>query len=676
VGHFTYRTRSASARDSAHSFVESTSFFSAGVSLAETVDVENGNNSFSGVVEEPEIPADGEMTYICDEFDGCIDDYMDFKYVSNSDADGSNDSDSDESSLQNLLRGWVATYSVSFVSLSALLSILRQHIPDLPKDPRTLMGTPRDACTDIKCVSKGSYYHFGVESGIKSMLESSQYERVEGGNIVSMQINIDGIPLFKSTGGQFWPILGKLALPFASEPFVIGIFSGVNKPGNLNFLTDLVAECKSLMQSGIAHINHLFQFSIHSVICDAPARSFIKNVKGHASYSACERCMVSGVWNGKMTFPDINAVKRSDVAFDEMQDADHHKGQSPLSELGIGMVSQFVIDYMHLVCLGVVRRLIWLWMSGPVNVQTRLRAKSVSDISECLICFQKFIPVEFARKPRSLVHWQRWKATEFRQFLLYTGPVALMGKVSNAVYNNFMLLSVGMFLLLNKNFACKAEYVDYAEELLQLFVKHFADLYGTNMLVYNVHNIIHLADDARKYGALDSVSAFCFENFLGKMIRLVRKPNRPLQQVIRRLWEQRQYRNTCERTSVRSGPAAEHCSVNIPVGIGHCRQYKQLYVSGVLLSVQNGDNCITVGTDIVLIKNIIVKDSEIMLVYMKFFHVMDFFDYPVKSSHIGIHYVSDLSSELSVFRNFSEFYIKNVMLPYNNGFVVIPLIHF
>jgi len=120
--------------------VESTSFFSAVVSLAETVDVENGNNSFSGVVEEPEIPADGEMTYICDEFDGCIDDDMDFKCVSNSDADGSNDSDSDESSLQNRLRGWVATYSVSFVSLSALLSILRLHIPDLPKDPRTLNG--------------------------------------------------------------------------------------------------------------------------------------------------------------------------------------------------------------------------------------------------------------------------------------------------------------------------------------------------------------------------------------------------------------------------------------------------------------------------------------------------------------------------------------------------------
>jgi len=48
----------------------------------------------------------------------------------------------------------------------------------------------------------------------------------------------------------------------------------------------------------------------------------------------------------------------------------------------------------------------------------------VADISECLYGFSEFMPVEFAQEPRALIHWQRWKATEFRQFLLYTGPVA------------------------------------------------------------------------------------------------------------------------------------------------------------------------------------------------------------------------------------------------------------
>jgi len=600
---------------------------------------------------------------------GDIDDVM-FSDVS----DG--DSDSDNDGIVTVLRNWAVKYSIRRNALSELLVILREHFPELPKDARTFLPTVNDVeMGTVKLVSKGSYYHFGVENGICSVLESHDFDQLKCASEVALQVNVDGLPLFKSTNGQFWPVLGKLELPFVSDPFVIGIFYSENKPDSLHFLADFVGECKMLKQSGIVYKDLVLRFNIHAIVCDAPARSFVKNIKGHGSYSACERCTVSGVWNGKMTFPEISAPKRNDVAFDEMQDPDHHRGESPLSELGIGMVSQFVIDYMHLVCLGVVRRLIWLWLNGPVNVQTRLRAKCVSEISESLSSFSQFMPVEFARKPRSLIQWQRWKATEFRQFLLYTGPVALLGKLSDSVYKNFMLLSVGMFLLLHKIFAAQAVYVDYADELLRLFVQHFAELYGSNMLVYNVHNVVHLADDARKYGALDAVSAFPFENFLGKLIRLIRKPNKPLQQVVRRLWEERQYGNVGGSKSVRNGPAKEHHStVDLPSGFGHCHHYKQLYVDGVLLSVQTGDNCITLGTRIMLLKNIVVKNSQTMLICQKFQVVGDFFEYPMKSSDIGIHYVSDLSSELFI-ENLSDFQCKNVALPHENGYVVVPLLH-
>ena len=50
--------------------------------------------------------------------------------------------------------------------------------------------------------------------------------------------------------------------------------------------------------------------------------------------------------------PDVNAELRTDVKFDELADADHHTGISPLKELSIGMVTQFPLDYMHLMCLG------------------------------------------------------------------------------------------------------------------------------------------------------------------------------------------------------------------------------------------------------------------------------------------------------------------------------------
>ena len=109
-------------------------------------------------------------------------------------------------------------------------------------------------------------------------------------------------------------------------------------------------------------------------------------------------------------------------------------------------------------------------------------------------------------------------------FLIYVGPVVLnlKGVVSHDMYSNFMALSVVMRLLLSPNLC--AHYLQYSEQLLKYFVETFSSLYGSGQIVYNVHSVIHLADDARRYGALDGVSAFKFENYLGKIKKLVRRP--------------------------------------------------------------------------------------------------------------------------------------------------------
>ena len=64
---------------------------------------------------------------------------------------------------------------------------------------------------------------------------------------------------------------------------------------------------------------------------------------------------------GKVTFPEMDAQLRTDIQFDEMSDEDHHRGLTPLKSIPLGLVSWFVLDYMHLVCLGVVRKLMNFW---------------------------------------------------------------------------------------------------------------------------------------------------------------------------------------------------------------------------------------------------------------------------------------------------------------------------
>jgi hypothetical protein len=86
------------------------------------------------------------------------------------------------------------------VSLSALLEILKPIHTELPKDPRTLLKTVNTAEIQplIKNVFDGSYYHFGIVRGIESQLHKHGSEIIKD-NAILLQINIDGVPLFKST---------------------------------------------------------------------------------------------------------------------------------------------------------------------------------------------------------------------------------------------------------------------------------------------------------------------------------------------------------------------------------------------------------------------------------------------------------------------------------------------
>ena len=88
----------------------------------------------------------------------------------------------------------------------------------------------------------------------------------------------------------------------------------------------------------------------------------------------------------------------------------------------------------------------------------------------------------FGNLGRSLVVVDRWKATEFRQFLLYTGPVVLLKHIIYPnMYKNVMLLSTGIHFLLNENL--NAAYNQYANELLETFLKHFYEMYGYDQAI-------------------------------------------------------------------------------------------------------------------------------------------------------------------------------------------------
>ena len=166
----------------------------------------------------------------------------------------------------------------------------------------------------------------------------------------------------------------------------------------------------------------------------------------------------------------------------------------------VNCVSGFVLDYMHLVLLGVTRRLIEYWKgNSPDNVNCRLSQNQITIISNSMTSLRGAMPFDFARQPRSFRHSDRWKATEYRQFLLYTGPIILSDILDDARYRHFMSLSVGLSILLIPDEEKRQYYITFARELLTFFVQESVKLYGETFVSYNVHNVLHICNDCELY---------------------------------------------------------------------------------------------------------------------------------------------------------------------------------
>jgi hypothetical protein len=138
----------------------------------------------------------------------------------------------------------------------------------------------------------------------------------------------------------------------------------------------------------------------------------LKCTKGHNAYYSCERCIIKGVWHGRVVF-DINEnlpPLRTEEDFRNLAYSDHQIKKSPLLDIGLPCITSFPLDYMHLVCLGVVKRLLTYLKHGPR--EWKLSHQQFSLLSQKLGALNSKMPRDFARQPRSMYDMDKWKATE------------------------------------------------------------------------------------------------------------------------------------------------------------------------------------------------------------------------------------------------------------------------
>lgn len=326
-----------------------------------------------------------------------------------------------------------------------------------------------------------------------------------------MQINVDGMSVFKPNNQQFWPILAKIfSREDLYEPFVVRILLGDGKPHDVvPFLEEFVLDINELQGKPLINGKY-FKVSIMCFTCDTPARSFLKFSKGHGG---CERCAERGIRvDNRTIYPAANANERTNESFRAMEDKDHHVGVSPLLKIRpeVDMVKDFILDYIHLACNGIMLKLLDYWMDG--KRQIRMTKVQVKELSRRMLSLKKCVPLEYQRKSRTVKSVNKWRATELRFVLLHCGPLVLQKLLPSNLYKHFLMLHIAFRILCSDDFKTR---LSKAKLYLTKFVQAAQVLYGKQSLIMNMHNLVHVADDALNMDSnLSKLSAFPFENCL------------------------------------------------------------------------------------------------------------------------------------------------------------------
>ncbi|XP_053685668.1 uncharacterized protein LOC128735198 [Sabethes cyaneus] len=560
----------------------------------------------------------------------------------------------DRMDLSECITYWALKTNQSHASINLIMEIIRRKTngTKLPRSARTLLKTSRQATTEIVEIAGGQYWY--KEQSLS----------------ISININIDGIPLFKSSKLQFWPILFNISEMPEIAPMTVAIFYGKTKPTNLDtFLKQLVEELIDVINHGIFINNHKITVKLRCFICDSPARAFLKGVANFNSKNGCLKCVGEGEYSHEsrtVVFTSINSAKRTDQNFRQNAYGLHQKSSTPLLKIpSLDMIEDIIVgDRLHLIDLGVMKRLLLGWRDGSLGYKSKLSSQQSNEISQILAGIQ--LPTEIHRKLRGMDFLSFWKASEFSSFLHYASIVVLKEFLPDDIYRHFLLFFCSITMLCSQNYESNWH---VARKMLEKFVTGYMELYGEQFMTSNVHNLLHVVDEVERFGPLSTIAAYPFENALQRIKCLLRSGWKGLEQVINRLSEinsEEYYITQKSKTRPKNYPSVRICGGERVIDVNEDCFLNNSERNAWFLTHKNQIVRFDHVTEAPQLKIIgkIVKEKN------------DYFTYPFTSSFLNI-YCSNNSNLSGAYSKFScsDIKCKLVAIERRSNHVFIPLVH-
>lgn len=372
--------------------------------------------------------------------------------------------------------------------------------------------------------------------------------------ILSLTVCTDGAQIYNSKH-NFYPIFVKLnflppKIRFKPENIlIVGLYYGKEKPDFHKIFFPFADELQKLRNKKILVLynNLLIKFIpiVMFCTCDMVARSMMMCLKGHSGYFSCPLCLHSGknVMGKKKSY--VRYIKENNSS--EMRNHKNFLVSAKLAKNtkrvidGINgvtcmlyfenfdVVNSFNTDYMHGAFLGVMKHIldIWLGKKKTKNGITYISTKDREILDNRIISLKPLSNI--TRRPQTILDRSFYKASEYKNLLLFYLPFALQGVIQNKYIENLLKFSAGIYFL-SKN-QINSEDIETSNKLLNDFASEFENLYEQDAVTLNLHILRHYSHVVKHGGPLWTQSMFCFEKCIGYSEKSVNAPVDGIEQI-------------------------------------------------------------------------------------------------------------------------------------------------
>ncbi len=214
-------------------------------------------------------------------------------------------------------------FGISHRAMAYLIYLLKSHnIDNIPSSVYMLTRNKQTVPYSTEIMANGQFAYISMKENIiyainNGLINPENMKKDSNNNILlDIIINVDGMPLYKSSQITIWPILFKI--PSMVNPLPIALYCGLGKPDVFSYLQKLANELLDLINNGICYMGNIYKIKQSSIlfVCDAPARSYLQCVLSHTAKLGCSYCQCEGEYfMHRVVYPCNTSCEHSDASY-------------------------------------------------------------------------------------------------------------------------------------------------------------------------------------------------------------------------------------------------------------------------------------------------------------------------------------------------------------------------